>query len=167
VARARRYKVERPALEREVETPASVAGRAERREADLSLLRALVEHYAEALPPDGDEERWVADEEAFGGMLRRLEEAGEAAVLTRNQREWAKGIALKRELEWEEPAGVQVFLCGGPKLPAEPRYVEHPKFGRGLVVDERDRGSARKLDVDFGGDVGVKTMLASFVTPAP
>lgn len=42
--------------------------------------------------------------------------------------------------------------------------VQHPKFGVGRVLRSTGAGEARKLDIDFGGDGGVRTILARFVT---
>lgn len=141
---------------RTVETPGSIAEKAERREADLSLLRALVDHYERRQAPEDDEDRWATEEEAFGRMLAELED-GRIEKLSRNQREWALGVVRRRDVDWSPPTKA------APAAPRSPRYVEHAKFGRGLVVDEGERG---KLRIDFGGDVGERVLLASFVTPA-
>ena len=154
MSRTRRHPVEPELPEREVETLSSLARKQHQREADVALLRALVEHYDETRPRDGDEERWATEEEAFGGMLKRLDDA-DATTLTKVQRQWALDVAERREVEWEAPAFA-------PAKPSHPRYVTHAKFGRGLVVEDREG----KLDVDFGGDVGRKTLLRSFVTEA-
>jgi hypothetical protein len=138
---------------RTVETFGSLARKQHQREADLALLRAVVDHLDEYKPEPGDEDRWATEEEAFGGMLKRLDE-GDAAILTKSQRSWALDVAERREVEWETPKVTAVE--------APPRYVTHTRFGRGLVLDDREG----KLDVDFGGDVGRKTLLRSFVTEA-
>lgn len=152
----------RPATpKREVETVADLARNVQQREADLALLRALVAHLDEYEPPEDERERqrWAEEEEAFVGMLRRLEE-GDQAALRPKQREWALDAAARLDVEWEPPP-VTVFVCGGPPPPL--RRVEHAKFGKGSVVDE-SRDPQHKVVVDFDApEVGRKVLLASYV----
>ena len=60
-----------------------------------------------------------------------------------------------------------VDLADAPPPPvASERRVRHPTFGEGVVLREEASSNGPKLEVDFGGAVGRKLLLARFVTTA-
>lgn len=147
----------RPALpEREVDTLSSLARKQGQRLSDLALLQALATYYEEFKPRE-DDEKWVEEEDAFAGMLKRLD-AGDVPTLSKTQRQWALDVAARREVEWEPSSNA-------PAKPVPERFVVHTKFGRGQVVEERTDAEKKYL-VDFGAEHGRKLLLARFVTAA-
>ena len=65
------------------------------------------------------------------------------------------------------PAEWIVDLADAPPPPvANQRRVRHATFGEGVVLREEASSNGPKLEVDFGGTVGKKLLLARFVTAA-
>jgi hypothetical protein len=77
---------------------------------------------------------------------------------------WLDALQRERALPLVDES-FQPELVGSLRVaPTRPeRWVTHPKFGRGRVIEERADGGEPKVVVDFEG-LGRKTLAARFVT---
>jgi hypothetical protein len=81
------------------------------------------------------------------------------------QRDGWRGVLLREAALPLEDASFRPALVGVVPAPPAPRFVVHPRFGRGRVVEERAGGAETKLVVDFE-TAGRKTVVARSVTDA-
>jgi len=87
-----------------------------------------------------------------------------AAWYGRDGRRWLDALHLEATLPLEDPS-FKPALVGdlpAPKIAVD-RFVVHPKFGRGRVVEARAEHGETKLVVDFEG-AGRKTLMDKFVS---
>ena len=107
--------------------------------------------------------RFLAEvpQELFGIVEQELPPAPKAAPLTVRKRSWADeddGPRIDRSYSQSS----EVEGLGGD---VRGMRVRHEQFGMGRVVSAEGSGPNAKVTVDFGGQVGLKRVIARFLLP--
>ncbi|MEO7111326.1 MAG: hypothetical protein ABI183_12880 [Polyangiaceae bacterium] len=116
-----------------------------------------------ARPGDAASPKIMVDgfEDTIAGFAR-----DKITVWLRHNDNWLQVLSHEKDLPLEDESFKPALTGLVVTKPAKPeRKVAHPKFGRGLVVEEKSDAGDLKLVIDFE-NAGRKTLLAKFVTDA-